>query len=186
MYISDQAKVILTLGAVALVASQAIPGMIFDEVILGYVGTIYLLTAASYEVREFVSVRYAVGVSVVGVSLPTLHRLVLVSAVRPEVAPVELTFVFFQEFVLIPLVVAFFPPLSRVTSRTQRLGILAAILIPFVIGVVRIGTQGFGFFFNVSMFSLMFATGAVLGLPLYFYGKATDPESTGSVLEAIY
>lgn len=183
MNISEHAKIILTLGAIALLVSQTISVLIFDEIILGYVGVIYILTAISYEVRELVSFRYAVGVSVVGVLLPALHRLALVSAARPELAPTEFTFVFFQEFVLIPLAAAFMAPLSRATNQTERLAIFAVIVIPFVVGTLRVGTQGFGFFFNLGMFSLMFATGVVLGLPLYFYGKATDPESTSSLLE---
>lgn len=183
MKISKDAKLILTLGAFALLVSQATSILIFDEVILGYVGVIYLLTAISYEVRELVSFRYAVGVAVVGALLPALHRLVLVSAARPELAPTEFIFVLFQEFVLIPLAAAFMAPLSRATNQTERLAIFAVIVIPFVVAVLRIGTQGFGFFFNLSMFSLMFATGVVLGLPLYFYGKKTGPGSTSPTLE---
>ncbi|WP_125920033.1 hypothetical protein [Haloparvum sedimenti] len=186
MKFSENTVIILTIGAFALLVSQATSVLMFDEIILAYVGVIYILTAISYEVREFVSFRYAVGVSIIGVLLPALHRLVSVSAARPELAPTELTFVFFQEFVLIPLAAAFIAPLSRTTNQTERLAIFAVIVIPFVVAVLRIGTQGFGFFFNLSMLSLMFTTGAVFGLPLYFYGKKTAPESTSSILGMIH
>lgn len=183
MSVSEDSKVILLLGAIALLVSQALSTPIFDEVVLGYVGLIYILTATSYEVRESVSFRYAVAVSVASVSLPVLHRLVSVSAARAELAPAEFTFVFFQEFVLIPLAAAFMAPLGRATDHTARLTILGITVVPFVVAVLRIGTRGFGFFFNLGMFSLMFATGIVLGLPLFLLGKADDPESTSSVLK---
>lgn len=191
MNVSRSSVVILALGTIILsipqvlsyaLIPQTLSDMFFGDQLWSYIGAIYIVTAVSYEIRDFISFRYTIGVAAAGVLIAILDRLISVSSSRPELAPPELIFVLFQKFVLIPLIVAFMAPLGRAENQKERLAVLIAVFAPFVVGLIRIGSQGFGFFFNLAMFSLMLATGGAVGFPLYLYASVHGPESSISDL----
>lgn len=144
----------------------------------------WVLVASNQYVRNKASLgfRPALGVAVVVAVIPVLLRGWDVAAARPDLSMLDLTFVLWQLHVLVPFVVAFMLPLGAARERDERLGALAAVVLPFLLAAIWGSMQGTGFgeWFAVMYYGSLLVAGLIAGLPLFFYGRVLAGRSQPS------
>lgn len=175
---------VLGIGGLLALAPIVWSGLAHSPDLWHSLGAVYLLTGGLLGGIQFVrdvrtrAFEFAVGTATISVFVAIGIRVTGVLASRPGLTPVEVSFVVWQLYVVIPAVAAAMLPLGAAGTSRQRALVGSIVVGLFVVSTARgvLGGFGFGPTFYVVYQSLLFLAGVVAGVPLYLFGRSLRTE----------
>lgn len=171
---------VLGIGGLLALAPIVWPGLAHSPNLWHGLGVVYLLTGGLLGGSQFVrdvgtrAFEFAVGTATISVFVAIGIRVAGVLASRPGLAPVEVSFVVWQLYVVIPFVAAAMLPLGAAGTSRRRALVGSVVVGLFLVSTTRgvLGGFGFGPTFYVVYQSLVFLAGVVAGVPLFLSGRS--------------
>lgn len=171
---------VLGIGGLLALAPIVWPGLAHSPALWHSLGAVYLLTGGLLGGSQFVrdvrtrAFEFAVATATVSMFVAIGIRVAGVLASRPGLTPVEVSFVVWQLYVVIPVVAAAMLPLGAAGTSRRRALVGSLVVGLFLVTTARgvLGGLGFGSTFFVIYQGLVFLAGTVAGVPLYLSGRS--------------